>query len=233
MRWVASGVPPSDRFVGFDCETTGLDPSEGDRIVQIGLVAVNREGIVIDTFEKMLNPQGKALSPGAAKTNGFKDIDLAREETTFADIADDITRFCDNSFIFAHKFSFDAAFISAEYERADVRPPVWDGFCTKALAVSVGLRGYDASLAALVKQFGVDHDEAHNATDDADATVRIGLGMVERMGGFHKAWRKHHSVLKSEETLRHLGGLNDTDKEIYLSAGALGAVRRTNKGIPL
>ncbi len=229
MYWISAGVPSNNRFVGFDVETTGLSPENGDRVVQIGLVAVDGDGREIERIVQILNPQGRAVSSGASKAHGFTNEKLAAEATTFADIADDITAFCSKSFLFAHKFSFDARFIAAEYDRASARRRNVDGFCTKVLASTANLVGYEGSLAGLARLFKIKQTAAHDAGEDAKIAALVGLKMVEKLGGFDKAWRHHNSVLKDPKKLNRIKNVSDADRKIYSDAQAFGVTERLQK----
>ena len=229
MYWVSAGVPSNNRFVGFDVETTGLSPENGDRVVQIGLVAVDGDGRELERLVKVLNPQAKAISPAASRTNGFTNEQLANETATFADIVDDITAFCSKSFLFAHKFSFDARFIGAEYDRTNARRRNVDGFCTKILASTANLTGYQGSLAGLARLFKIEQINAPDAGEDAKIAVLLGLKMVEKLGGFDKAWRHHNAVLSNPKKLNRIKNVSDADRKIYSDAQAFGVTERLQK----
>jgi DNA polymerase-3 subunit epsilon len=108
------GLRASNHFVILDVETTGLSPLRGDRVIEIGAVAVERNA-VIDEFHSLINP-GKRIPIDAQLVHGITDemlIGQPKPEVVFPLLS----RFIRNSVLVAHNARFDIGFLSEEFGR--------------------------------------------------------------------------------------------------------------------
>lgn len=228
MKWGSIGGPPNGRTVGIDFETTGLDPEGGDRIIQVG-VAVFSYGELVDEWSETINPQGRAIAPGAAEVNGFTDAGLAEVGRTFEDVVGRLEQSTERAVVFAHRLPFEVRFWQAEYEHLGVRPPLRAGFCTKVLAGVVDLRGRDSFLFNACQKLGVhgfSEEDAHDALNDARACAQLGNRIVDMLGGWDTAWFKHDAFIHSPITMSDLMRLGPHDRRIYRAAIEAGAKMR-------
>ncbi len=177
MRWTDL------RIVAFDTETTGLQPFEGDRIIEFGAVefTVDASGRITGSkdHQMFVNPQ-RLIPRAASRVSGITDQDVARAPT-FDKVCDAIRRILADSMVVAHNLAFDLGFLKTEMAGAGKSWPQ-----TRAevdtLALSQRIRGDLRShrLEVLCKEYGVKLNNAHRASHDADACGRVMLEMAKR-----------------------------------------------------
>jgi DNA polymerase-3 subunit epsilon len=100
------------REIVIDTETTGLDPLNGDRVVEIGAVEVVDHKPTGRTFHRYLRPE-RAVPSDAVAVHGLTAEFLA-EKPLFADVTDELLAFIGDASLVAHNAVFDIAFLNAE-----------------------------------------------------------------------------------------------------------------------
>ena len=168
---------PRIRFV--DVETTGTDPSR-DRITEVGVVAVDRDGdrLQVSEWSSLVNP-GVPIPPEIRWLTGIDDA-MVRAAPPFARIAADLyDRFEDSIFV-AHNARFDYGFIKAEFERAGI---AWNTrmLCTVRLSRRLFPDRGSHSLDAIIARFGLDQEGRHRALGDARLLWRFIQKLHERV----------------------------------------------------
>ncbi len=103
------------REIVFDTETTGLDPYQGDRLVEIGCVELINGFPTGQSFHRYLNPE-RDMPEGAFKVHGLS-IEFLKDKPLFADVCDEFAAFIGDAPLIAHNAMFDLGFINAELER--------------------------------------------------------------------------------------------------------------------
>jgi DNA polymerase-3 subunit epsilon len=103
------------REIVFDTETTGLDPYQGDRLVEIGCVELVNGFPTGNSFHRYLNPE-RDMPEGAFKVHGLS-IEFLKDKPLFADVCDEFIAFIGDAPLIAHNAMFDLGFINAELER--------------------------------------------------------------------------------------------------------------------
>ena len=104
------------REIVLDTETTGLDPNNGDRLIELGCIEiVNRIPTGLE-FHRYLNPQ-RDIHRDAVNVHGLTG-EFLKDKPLFKDIADEFLAFIGDAPLVAHNASFDLGFINAELERA-------------------------------------------------------------------------------------------------------------------
>ena len=166
------------REIVMDTETTGLEPSEGHRIVEIGAVELFNHLPTGRTFHQYINPQ-RSMPKEAFDVHGLGD-DFLRDKPVFKAIAPAFLEFIGEAKLVIHNAPFDMKFLNAELEAA--------GFptlpMTRALdTVAVARRkfpGAPASLDALCRRFGVDNSarEKHGALLDSEILAEVYLELI-------------------------------------------------------
>ena len=170
--------PPSLPFSVLDVETTGLSPNR-DRIIEIAVVRCAPDGSFLDEWSTLVDP---GRDPGPTHIHGIHAADLAGAPT-FQQIAEELRQRLAGSMIAAHNLSFDAGFLTAEYQRAGATVPDQPALCTLQLARRV-LRDNDGySLAACAAALGIDHPNAHRALPDTRVTASVLQAMILREHG--------------------------------------------------
>jgi DNA polymerase III epsilon subunit len=164
--------------VVLDTETTGLYPSLGHRVVEIGALRLepgrHRSWQTVAEFSQLLQPD-RRMEPGASRVNGITDAEL-RGQPRFSDIASQLIALMDGALIVAHNARFDASFLGMELhlwqpgQAAAMLPNPW--LCTMLLARSFFYFGGN-SLGHIARVLKVPVGRAHRALNDAHVTAAI------------------------------------------------------------
>ncbi len=168
------------REIVLDAETTGLDPSEGHRIVEIGCVELCNTVPTGNVFHRYLNPD-RDVPDGAAAVHGLTASFLA-DKPRFADIASDLDAFIGDACIVAHNAGFDLAFLNAERLRIALPPITEDRICDTLAMARKKFPGAANSLDALCRRFAIDLSERgkHGALLDCRLLASV---YIELRGG--------------------------------------------------
>ncbi|MGM8211593.1 ATP-dependent DNA helicase DinG [Virgibacillus sp. W0430] len=166
------------RFVVLDLETTGNAPTKNDRIIEVGIVAIEGNKIV-DNYSVVLNPE-KTIPLFISNLTGIKDEDV-KHAPLFYEKADEIRAYIENSYVIAHNATFDVRFLNAELTRNGkkaINNPVID---TVELAriVLPSVKSY--KLGQLATEFALTHKHPHRALSDAYVTAELFLKLVEKL----------------------------------------------------
>ena len=168
------------REIVLDTETTGLDPEEGHRIVEIGALEL-RNGLPTGrTFHKYVNPE-RSMPAEAYEVHGLGD-DFLRGQPVFAAILEEFLDFIAGDPLVIHNAAFDMAMINAELRRHG-REPLPDSRAIDTVQIARRkFPGAHASLDALCRRFGVDNSgrEKHGALLDSELLAEVYL---ELQGG--------------------------------------------------
>lgn len=158
-------------YVVFDCETTGLRPSDGDRLVAIGAVRV-REGRPLDEdrFERLINP-GIKIPRASTRIHGIDDVmvaDARRDD----DVLREFRAYVGDAVLVAHNAAFDMKFLHLAEARAGVRfdRPVLDTLLMSAWLHPARKRH---DLDGLLRDEGIAMAQRHSALADAAATAEL------------------------------------------------------------
>ena len=153
-------------FAVIDLETTGLAPSKGARIIEVGMVLLDQTGALEVEWETLIDP---GCGAGPTHIHGVTDA-MLDGAPTFTDIAGDLAARLQGRTIVADNATFDVSFLDAEFARIGLR---WQRrpLCTMRLARSRGQ--YPANLAACCAAYGIVNRGAHHALGDAAATAEL------------------------------------------------------------
>ncbi|MDX2027091.1 MAG: DNA polymerase III subunit epsilon [Alphaproteobacteria bacterium] len=151
----------------LDTETTGLDPLNGDRIVEIGCVELLNHVPTGRTFQAYINPE-RAMPSAASAVHGLTDEFLAKQPL-FAEVVGGFLEFIDETPLVIHNASFDMGFINAELVRHGFTALPQERATDTLMMARRMFPGAPASLDALCKRFGVDAAgrQLHGALLDA------------------------------------------------------------------
>lgn len=170
----------ADRLVVLDTETTGLNPQEGHRIIEIGCVELINRRLTGNRFHVYINPN-RIIDAGAIEVHGITN-EFLDDKPHFNDIAEDFIGFITGAELVIHNAPFDVGFINHEFSRlANVQEvssysKVFDTL-TYARKKHPGQRN---SLDALCKRYGIDnsHRDLHGALLDAEILAEVFLLMT-------------------------------------------------------
>jgi DNA polymerase-3 subunit epsilon len=173
------------REVVVDTETTGLEPAEGHRLVEIGALELVNHLPTGRVFHSYLNPE-RDMPAEALQVHGLTSAFL-EDQPVFAEVVDALLQFLDSdgesnhapARLVIHNAAFDLAFLNSELERSG--RPVLDGEHVDTLALArQRFPGASVSLDALCRRFAVDASARtrHGALLDSELLAEVYLGLI-------------------------------------------------------
>jgi len=179
------------REIVLDTETTGFEPSEGDRIVEIGAIELFNHMPTGRTYHQYINPM-RSMPAGAFSIHGIgPDLleppqpaapgqETLRDKPVFADVAQAFVDFVGDAKLVIHNAAFDMKFLNAELGWLN-RPllPMEQALDTLAIARRK-FPGSPASLDALCRRFGIDNSSRtlHGALLDSEILAEVYLELI-------------------------------------------------------
>lgn len=173
-----------ERIAFLDTETTGTDP-RADRIIEVGIV-IGRSGEIASRHSWLINPE-VSIPQESTDVHGITNEQVA-DKPTFAQLAPAIVDALRNALPAAYNASFDRRFLHAELARCgyqDENPPpgirqkiAWLDPLVMAREIYKG-RGESRALGAVAERLGIPLDNAHRATDDAEAALKVLYAFAE------------------------------------------------------
>jgi DNA polymerase-3 subunit epsilon len=160
----------------IDVETTGKDPAI-DRIVELAIVR-GQHGAVVSRSAWLINP-GRPIPADATAVHGIQDADVS-DKPSFADVAREVMGSLQNAVPAAYNASFDRGFLHAELARTSVAEPLapahrrgvaWIDPLIWARYLQAQERS--RALGDVAARLGVELDQAHRATADAEAALLV------------------------------------------------------------
>jgi DNA polymerase-3 subunit epsilon len=166
------------REIVLDTETTGFEPSEGHRIVEIGAVELFNHMPTGRTYHQYINPQ-RDMPTEAFNVHGLSE-EFLRSHPVFRDIGRAFLDFIADARLVIHNAAFDIKFLNFELERAGLMQ-LEQARVTDTLALARRkFPGSPASLDALCRRFGVDNSarEKHGALLDSEILAEVYLELI-------------------------------------------------------
>ncbi len=166
------------REIVLDTETTGLDFSNGDRIVEIGMIELENHIQTGNFFHYYLNPQ-RSSDPQALKIHGLT-TDFLKDKPKFIDIVDQFLNFISDSKIVIHNASFDVGFINSELRKCN-KEELDESLIVDTLSLAKKkFIGQSVSLDSLCRKFDIDITDrrVHGALKDAKLLAYVYLELI-------------------------------------------------------
>jgi DNA polymerase-3 subunit epsilon len=163
-------------FTVFDTETTGLDPSAGDEIIQVGAVRiVNRRLLRHESYEQLIDPQ-RSLPAASVKIHGIS-AEMLAGQPPIARVLPIFRAFVADTVLVAHNAAFDMRFLELKEAATGVRfdRPVLDTFLLSAVLFP---NQETHRLEAIAERLGVSVMGRHTAVGDAIVTAEVFLKML-------------------------------------------------------
>ncbi len=169
------------RQILLDTETTGLEPEQGHRIIEIGCVEMIDRRLTGNNFHQYLQPD-REIDSAAVEVHGITNEFLA-DKSRFSDIVSDFVDYVRGSELIIHNAPFDVGFLNYELRRLDQDAEPLENLClvTDTLVLAKKKHpGQRNSLDALCKRYGIDnsHRELHGALLDAEILADVYLVMT-------------------------------------------------------
>tara|TARA_B100000795_G_scaffold87413_1_gene63611 strand:+ start:359 stop:1027 length:669 start_codon:yes stop_codon:yes gene_type:complete len=174
------------RQVFLDTETTGLDPNQGHRIIEIAAVEMNNRQLTQNYYHTYINPE-RAIDSGAQEVHGIT-LDLLKDKPLFKNIASEFLNFIKDSEIIIHNAPFDVGFINMELGKISLdklETYAFSIFDTLKLAKEIR-PGQRNNLDALCRAYDIDNTSRsfHGALLDAQLLGDVYLGMTRGQEAF-------------------------------------------------
>ena len=169
------------RQIVLDTETTGLDPAQGHRIIEIGAVEVVRRKLTGRTFHVYINPQ-RVVEQEAIEVHGITN-EFLQDKPVFAQIADEFLDFIEGAELVIHNAAFDVGFMDHEFALLRNGTGKTIDYCTvlDTLMLAREMRpGQKNNLDALCRAYGIDNSNRtfHGALLDAELLADVYLMMT-------------------------------------------------------
>lgn len=169
------------RKIVLDTETTGLEPANGHRIIEIGCVELNNRRLTGNNYHVYLQPD-REIDAGAMEVHGISNEFLA-DKPRFVDVVEDFIAFIRGAELIIHNAPFDVGFINAELARIGSPHGKVADFCSVVDTLVMARQmhpGQKNNLDALCKRYGInnDHRELHGALLDSEILADVYLAMT-------------------------------------------------------
>jgi DNA polymerase-3 subunit epsilon len=169
------------RQIVLDTETTGLEVSQGHRIIEIGCVELDNRRLTGNHYHVYINPQ-REVDQGAIEVHGITN-DFLADKPLFSQVAADFVEFIQGAELVIHNAPFDLGFLNSELQRLDAGHPDVDVSCRviDTLVMARGKHpGQRNNLDALCQRYHVDNSQRdlHGALLDAEILADVYLAMT-------------------------------------------------------
>lgn len=168
------------RQIILDTETTGLDPRQGHRVIEIAAVEMLNRRLTGRHFHRYLNPD-RDIEEGALQVHGIT-RDFLLDKPRFADVVAEFIEFVQGAELIIHNAPFDTAFLNAELALHGMdNLQTYTGEVVDTLPLARSLHpGQRNSLDALCKRYGIDNSTRtlHGALLDCDLLAQVYLSMT-------------------------------------------------------
>lgn len=212
----------TNRLVVLDTETTGLNPQEGHRIIEIGCVELINRRLTGKRFHVYINPE-RIIDDGAIEVHGITNQFL-EDKPTFAGVVKDFIAFIQGAELVIHNAPFDVGFINYEFSLLNDQTGTVTDYSKVFDTLSYARKkhpGQRNSLDALCKRYGIDnsHRDLHGALLDAEILADVFLLMT---GG-------QSSLLDEEQGRAEGAAVNTGVKLLSADRPALKIIRCTEQ----
>ena len=227
------------RQVVLDTETTGLDPSDGHRIIEIGCVEIIDRRCTGRVLHQFINPE-RDIDEGALEVHGITSEQLA-DKPVFAQVIDEFMDFVRGAELVIHNAPFDVGFLDMELGRVGASAGKIAEHCGVLDTLVMARQkhpGQRVSLDALCKRYGVDNSgrELHGALLDARLLAEVYLVMTGGQVGLSLGGEASAEGVVQEQ-IRRLDGsraalkvIKATDAELKVHADKLDAIAGAAEG---
>jgi DNA polymerase-3 subunit epsilon len=169
------------RQIVLDTETTGINPKEGHRVIEIGCIELIDRKLTGNTFHVYINPQ-REIEQEAINVHGITN-EFLLDKPLFKNVVHDFIAFIKGAELIIHNAPFDVGFMNSEFAHTDPNLPMTETFCSiiDTLVMARRMRpGQKNSLDALCKFYQVDNSRRtyHGALLDSEILAEVYLYMT-------------------------------------------------------
>ena len=181
------------RYIVLDTETTGLDPDDGHKIIEIGCIEILNRNITNNTFHKYINPN-REIDVEALKIHGLTN-NFLKDKPVFEEIYPELREYISNSPIIIHNAPFDIGFLKKEHTTTSASNKFLDNEIIDSLKLARKISpGKKNTLDALCERYSVDNSDRtlHGALLDAKLLAFVYLKMTIGQNNFSDLTSEHN-----------------------------------------
>lgn len=195
------------RQVVLDTETTGLEPSQGHRLIEIGCVELVNRRLTGRHYHQYVNPE-REVDAGAMEVHGITDEFLV-DKPLFATVVDELLEFIRGAELIIHNAPFDLGFLDSEFARLGRGLPRVREICTVTDTLVMARQrhpGQKNNLDALCQRYDVDNSQRdlHGALLDAEILADVFLAMTGGQTALALAGEESGSGQRADVGIRRL-----------------------------
>lgn len=221
------------RKIILDTETTGLDPKQGHRVIELAAIELEGRKVSLRRFHRYLNPE-REIEAGAAAVHGLT-YERLQDEPKFADIVHSFLEFIEDAELIIHNAPFDIGFLNHELERLGL-PPL-QNTVTDTLKLAREMHpGKKNSLDALCSRYEIDnaHRTLHGALLDTELLAEVYLAMTRGqkslLGEDEAGGVSRGVVLKADAARPALRVLQPSPEELAEHVRQLASIDKASNG---
>ena len=174
------------RYIVLDTETTGLDPDDGHKIIEIGCIEIINRKVTDNTFHKYINPL-REIDIEASKVHGLTASNLS-DKPIFHDIYEELLEYISDSPLIIHNAPFDIGFLKKEFDCLKRKDTFIENEIIDSLKLARKISpGKKNTLDALCERYSVDNSDRnlHGALLDARLLAYVYLKLTIGQNNFH------------------------------------------------
>ena len=174
------------RYIVLDTETTGLDPDDGHKIIEIGCIEIFNRNVTNNTFHKYINPE-REIDIEASKVHGLTYNNL-KDKPLFKDIYHEFLTYIGDAPLIIHNAPFDIGFLKKEYSLMNEKKDFLKNDIIDSLKLARKISpGKKNTLDALCDRYSIDNSDRtlHGALLDAKLLAYVYLKMTIGQDAFN------------------------------------------------
>ena len=224
------------RQIVLDTETTGLDPKQGHRIVEVAAIELVNRKVSDRSFHRYLNPE-REIDSGAAEVHGLT-LERLQNEPKFAEIAPALLEFIKGAELIIHNAPFDVGFLNKELELAGL--PALVNYCPNVIDTLKQAKelhpGKKNNLNALCDRYLIDnsHRTLHGALLDTELLGEVYLAMTRGQDSLlddgNEELEAQANAYSSDRPQLAVRVMLANDEELALHARQLTDIDKASKG---
>jgi DNA polymerase-3 subunit epsilon len=220
------------RRIVLDTETTGLDPRQGHRIIELAAIELDGRQVSLRRFHRYLNPE-REIEAGAVAVHGLT-YERLQNEAKFADIAASFLEFIQDAELIIHNAPFDIGFLNRELELIGM-PPLQNEVIDTLKVAREMHPGKKNSLDALCGRYEIDnaHRSLHGALLDTELLADVYFAMTrgqESLLGEDVPVVRKPAVLSTDAARPKLRVLQPSTEELAEHEQQLADIEKASKG---
>ena len=224
------------RQIVLDTETTGLDPKQGHRVIELAAIELVNRKVSEKRFHRYLNPQ-REIDAGAAEVHGLT-LERLQNEPLFAEIAPALLEFISGAQLIIHNAPFDVGFLNKELELAGM--PALVQYCPDVLDTLKLAKelhpGKKNNLNALCDRYQINnsHRTLHGALLDTELLAEVYLAMTRGqeslLGSGGEEHEERAAALHADLPRVAVRVVQATEEELALHVQQLANIDKASKG---